>query len=296
MQLVRRGKVKDVYDEGETLLFKFSNRISVFDKIIPNEIPEKGASLCRTSSYWFGMVNNELHFNTHFIEMPARDQMRVKKYSVLQRKLTPEDSNYLIPLEFVTRYYVAGSLFDRIKSGEIKYADLGFSKHPSYGDKLPDPFFETTTKFEKFDRPVSPSEACQIGGLTPSDLEEIRNEAFRIDEKINARVYSRGLIHADGKKEFAMDTDRKPVLVDTFGTADEDRFWDKERYAEGEQLEISKEMVRQYYRSIGYHSKLYEARAKGLKEPEIPPLPPDMIRAVTELYTGLYEKITGLSW
>ncbi len=296
MQLIRKGKVKDVYDEGKTLLFKFSNRISVFDKIIPNEIPEKGASLCRTSSFWFDMVNKELRLNTHFIEMLARDQMRVKKYTVMQRKPTPDDNNYLIPLEFITRYYVAGSLFDRLQSGEIMYTDIGFSQSPSYGEKLLRPFFEVTTKFEKFDRSVSPSEACEISGLTPSDLEEIKNEAFRIDEKINSRVLARGLVHADGKKEFALDKDRRPVLVDTFGTADEDRFWDKKKYDHGEQQEVSKEMVRQYYRSIGYHSKLYEARENGTVEPEIPPLPPEMIKVVTELYTNLYEKITGMRW
>ena len=296
MQLIRKGKVKDVYDEGKSLLFKFSNRISVFDKIIPNEVPEKGASLCRTSTFWFKMVEDRLGFPTHFIEMPERDQMRFKKYQVLARKPTPEDSNYLIPLEFVTRYYVAGSLFDRLKSGEIKFQDLGFSEFPSYGDKLSHPFFETTTKFERFDRPVTASEACEISGLTPSDLEKIRNEIYKIDEEINSTVYSRGLIHADGKKEFALDEERNPVLVDTFGTADEDRFWDKEKYKAGTQEEFSKEMVRQYYRSIGYHKALYDARKKGIKEPDIPPLPEDMVRSVTALYVGLYEKITGMKW
>src|SRR3990170_3468075 len=103
----------------------------------------------------------------------------------------------------------------------------------------------------------------------------------------------RGLIHVDGKKEFAMDEDRRLMLVDTFGTADEDRFWDAEAYGRGEHVELSKEYVRQYYREIGYHKALMEARAAGRPEPDIPPLPADVTKRVSDLYVGLFERLTG---
>jgi len=90
-----------------------------------------------------------------------------------------------------------------------------------------------------------------------------------------------------------MDENRDLMIVDVFGTADEDRFWDAEKYAHKEYVEMSKEAVRQYYRKIGYKDALYEARAKGTPEPEIPPLPDDMVPRVTEVYVNLYEKITG---
>ena len=83
------------------------------------------------------------------------------------------------------------------------------------------------------------------------------------------------------------------MIVDVFGTADEDRFWDAERYTQNECLEMSKEVVRQYYRKTGYKDALYEARAKGEAEPAIPPLPDAMVAQVSEVYVDLYEKITG---
>jgi len=116
---------------------------------------------------------------------------------------------------------------------------------------------------------------------------------LKIDDRLNADVQRRGLIHVDGKKEFAMDGERELMLVDTFGTADEDRFWDLAAHNEGKHVELSKEFVRQYYRQIGYHKALMEARAVGKPEPEIPPLPPGITKQVSALYVDLFERLTG---
>jgi phosphoribosylaminoimidazole-succinocarboxamide synthase len=97
----------------------------------------------------------------------------------------------------------------------------------------------------------------------------------------------------DGKKEFGMDEDRNLMVLDVFGTADEDRFWDAEKYALGEWVELSKEVVRQYYRGIGYKDALYTAREKNEPEPDIPPLPDAMIEEVSGVYRNLFERITG---
>ncbi len=294
MELLRKGKVKDVYDDGETLIFKFSDRISVFDKIIPSAIPHKGESLCRTSSYWYNVASS-IGVDTDLVGLISNSEMRVKKYRQLDHGYAFL-SNFMVPLEFITRYYLAGSLFDRIKSGEIDYHSLGFKNMPVYGERLPDPFFEVSTKFEKFDRYLNVSEALEISGLKLSELYEIMEIIFKIDRRINSSVESRGLVHADGKKEFALGTGRNPVIIDTFGTLDEDRFWDKNDYDNGQINELSKEMVRQYYRESGYHKKLMDAREKHEKEPDIEPLPGNMVKTVSDLYIQMYEKITGLKW
>ncbi|WP_337861126.1 phosphoribosylaminoimidazolesuccinocarboxamide synthase [Ferroplasma sp.] len=294
MELLRKGKVKDVYDDDGTLVFKFSDRISVFDKIIPNFIPHKGESLCRTSTYWYDIVSS-IGIDTDFIELLSGSEMRVKKYNQIEHGYRFL-SNYMVPLEFITRYYMAGSLYDRVKSGEIDYHSLGFKNFPEYGAPLCDPYFEVSTKFEKFDRYLQTREALDISGLDLGELYNIREIIFKIDRRINSSVEKRGLIHADGKKEFALGIEREPVIIDTFGTLDEDRFWDKNDYNKGQVNELSKEMVRQYYRETGYHDKLYEARNHNASEPDITPLPENIVKTVSDLYISMYEKITGKKW
>ncbi len=147
MKLVRVGKVKEVYDEGETLLFKFTDKISVFDKIIPTTIPFKGESLCRTSEFWFRKTSEAARVETHLVEMVSPNEMRVRKFSIPEGNGSIFSINYLIPLEFVARYYVAGSLYDRFKEGKVSRSDMGLSSEPKYGEKLDDPFLEVTTKF-----------------------------------------------------------------------------------------------------------------------------------------------------
>lgn len=292
MELIRTGKVKEVYAQNNELLFKFTDKISVFDMIIPTLVSGKGESLCRTSAYWFEKVS-EMGYQTHFIALDGKDRMRVKRYSIREDRGDRLSINYLIPLEFVARYYAAGSLLDRIRKGSIDYHDLGFKHQPEPGEELPDPLFEITTKFEKFDRPLDLVEACQIGGVSREELLGIRDEVFSIDRMIQREVKKRGLIHADGKKEFALAYRREPVIVDTFGTADEDRFWEESEFRDSRIVELSKEMVRQYYRQTGYHEELYSAREKGLPDPEIPPLPDDLRTRTEELYRTMFERLTG---
>lgn len=296
MELIRTGKVKEVYDEGNTLLFKFTDKISVFDKIIPNKIPDKGESLCRTSAFWFQLIKEKKGIDSHYIDCPSRNEMRVRKFHVDESGGSKIWINYLVPLEFVMRYYVAGTLMDRIKKGKINFHELGFKVEPKIGDKLPDPLFEMTTKFEKTDRPLSIVEASEIGGLRRDEILEIKELILRIDSVIDDQISKRGLIHADGKKEFAMGEGRNPIVVDTFGTADEDRFWDKEKFGEGKLVELSKESVRQYYRSSGYYDLLYSSRENGNEEPEIQPLPENLIKETSSLYREMYSKLTGQKW
>jgi len=297
MRFLRKGKVKEVYEVSKTELeFVFTDQISVFDKVIPTLVPHKGETLCRTSAHWFKLVEG-LGVRTHFLRVLDGNRMRVRRVQVIPDydTITPKTKNFLIPLEIIARYYVAGSLHDRIKAGKMRPADAGFptGHAPRYGEPLPKPFVEVTTKLEKVDRELTTAEALAISKLSPGEYDDLVKAVLKIDDRLNTEVRKRGLIHVDGKKEFAMDQERRLMLVDTFGTADEDRFWDLEGYQKGEQIELSKEFVRQYYRKIGYHQALMEAREAGGPEPDIPPLPEEVTKQVSDLYVALFERLTG---
>ncbi|MCX6653453.1 MAG: phosphoribosylaminoimidazolesuccinocarboxamide synthase [Methanomassiliicoccales archaeon] len=300
MKLIRTGKVKQVYEvDDKTLEFVFTDKISVFDKIIPTEIPFKGETLCRTAASWFQLLRKE-GIRTHFRELVPPNRMRVKRVDVISdySKLHCGLSNYLIPMEFISRQYVAGSLFDRIKAGELDVEELGFRKgqEPKYGQKLPRPFYEATTKLEKVDRPVSLEEGIKISGMTREEYERVIELVAKIDLLIASEVEDRMLIHVDGKKELAFDEKRRLMVVDTFGTSDEDRWWDEDEYANGHCLELSKEAVRQHYREIGYYDKLMKARKAKQPEPPIPPLPEEKVKEISDLYIEMFERITGESF
>jgi phosphoribosylaminoimidazole-succinocarboxamide synthase len=296
-KFLKKGKVKEVYDIGEDKLeFVFTDNISVFDKVIPTAVPHKGETLCKTSAHWFEVAQS-MGIKTHFVGLSGPNLMQVRKVDVIRdySKLTPDTKNYLIPLEFICRHYVAGSLLDRLKSGEVKPEEVGFPEgHKSeYGERLPEPFFETTTKLEEYDMKLTIPAAIKMAGLTEEEFENIKATVLKLDEKISEDVGKRGLIHVDGKKEFAFDSERNLMLIDTFGTADEDRFWDAKSYEEGKFVEMSKEFVRQHYRGISYLEKLEAARKNNQEEPAIPPLPDDVTPQVSELYISLYERLTG---
>ncbi|MDD4307670.1 MAG: phosphoribosylaminoimidazolesuccinocarboxamide synthase [Thermoplasmata archaeon] len=295
MKLLVKGKVKEVYELDEsTLRFRFTDQISVFDKIIPSLIPRKGESLCRTSAHWFKLAKAN-GMDTHFIDMPAPNEMDVKRIRQVKALDMPdsERNNVMLPLEFICRHFVAGSMWDRLKSGKVDKRDLGIKGEPVYGMRLPEPLFEVTTKFEEFDRSVTFEEAISSLGLRKEELDAAKEMTLRMDSIIAREVEARGLLHVDGKKEYALGAEGQLMLIDTFGTADEDRFWDAKAYAQGRFIELSKEYVRQYYRGTGYHEALMEARETGQTEPDIEELPPQMVDDTAELYAKLFERMTG---
>jgi phosphoribosylaminoimidazole-succinocarboxamide synthase len=296
MKLLNKGKVKEVYEVSDTELeFLFTDNISVFDQIIPSRIPRKGEVLCRCAEFWFRQIEDIV--KTDLIKVILPNKMRVRRVNIIRDygKINNKTTNYLIPLEFVLRWYNAGSLYANMTGGKIKPEAAGFEKghKPVYGEPLPEPLFEQTTKLEPIDRKLTIDEALKISGLTMDELNNIKEICIKIDEKMDREVRKRGLMHADGKKEFGMNENREIMILDTFGTPDEDRFWDATEYDKGNIVEFSKEFVRKYYEKISHKKKLDEAREKGLPEPKIPPLPEDMIKKTSELYVDLFGKITG---
>ncbi len=136
-----------------------------------------------------------------------------------------------------------------------------------------------------------------LAKLDKNEWDTLWESVLKIDEVIEKEARARGLMHVDGKKEFGFDENRDLMLIDTFGTADEDRFWDvKELEEKGKMLELSKEAVRQFYRSSGYHKELMDARDAGAskdEEPAIPALPQNEIDKIAGLYKEMYERLTG---
>ena len=170
MRFLRKGKVKEVYEVSEDELeFVFTDQISVFDKVIPTLIPNKGETLCRTSAHWFKVVQ-DLGFRTHFLKVVDGNRMRVRRVQVIPEydRITPSTRNFLIPLEVIARYYVAGSFHDRMQAGKIRPEEVGFPRGavPQYGEPLPKTFVEVTTKLEKVDRELTEEEALKISKLS----------------------------------------------------------------------------------------------------------------------------------
>ena len=294
---LRRGKVKEVYEVSPTELeFRFTNDISVFDKHVPSEIPHKGETLARTAAHWFD-VCSRLGAAHHFLGLSGPTSMRVRRVRVVPQPKTlgPHPKDYLVPLELIMRYYLAGSMWDRVKAGKVTSEELGFpaGKHLEYGVKLPQPHFEVTTKLEPIDRLLTIPDALELAVIDRAQLDEIRETILRVDEAMQKEIGPRGLLHVDGKKEFGIDADGRLMIVDTFGTADEDRFWDKDAYERGRQVDFSKEFVRQHYRQTGYYDELQKAREAKANEPAIPPLPPLLVDEVSRLYTTVYQRLTG---
>ena len=284
--LLYTGSVKKVYaatSRPDAVVFEFSDRISVFDKRIPSEVPRKGEVICGLSAFWFRACA-AAGISTHFLDQLSPTELLVKRVDIERdyAKISRERGSLLVPCEFIVRHYVAGSFLDRFKGDGWRH-----------GQRLPQPYCETSTKVERTDRLIDRAEALQITHLTEAELDGIWAVCLEIDGLIEAQAARGGLIHADGKKEFGRDAEGRIMLVDVLGTPDEDRWWDTEGLARGEVVEFSKEFVRQHYRSIGYKDALYGARARGEAEPDIPPMPKSLIGEASALYLSLYERLTG---
>ena len=301
-ELLYSGKVKQVWstEDPDIIEFRYTDQISVFDQIIPSLIPRKGESLNRSSCHWLKMVEDAGICKTHMIEMTAPDRVRARRFEVIREPgAIPQDmENVFVPLEVICRHHLAGSGWRRYKKGDASAEEFGFPAGTELeeGVKLPVPYLEVSTKFEAFDRLLDRKEALEISNLREEEFDEILRLVLLIDELIEREVSKRGLIHVDGKKEFALGPGRVPVLVDSFGTLDEDRWWDLPAYQDGEVVQLSKEFVRAHYIESGHHKELYDARSSGVDEPPIPPLPQSVIDDTAELYASMFERLTGESF
>lgn len=271
-KFIRSGKVKDIYDlDPDHLLFKFTDRVSAFDVVLPTPIPRKGEALAKMGAYWF----ETLDVPNHMVRLEAPDMMVVKKLK-------------MIMVECVVRGYLYGSLFERLNKGEVS---LPVQK--VLASKLPAAYFDPTTKSEVHDEPITEAQILQGGLMTEPELKQVKASTIQVYEKMSQKAKGAGFILADLKLEFGKDANGKILMADSIGP-DEFRMWPAASYAQGKNQEsYDKQPVRDWLQSSGYKAKLDAARKAGQPIPPPPELPRELVQEVSGRYVHVYESITG---
>lgn len=271
LKFLASGKVKDLYDPGDdTLIFKFSDRVSAYDVKFKENIPKKGEVLCKFAEFWF----NELPVSNHFVKRISDTEIMVKKMKML-------------PMECVVRGYFYGSLVSRWKKGEVKVPS---GTDTTLAAKLPVPIFDPTTKSEH-DIPINKKTAIEMNLVSEEQYAWLEKTSLDIYKKMAEISERSGFILADLKLEFGI-LDGKITLGDSIGP-DEYRLWPRESYNVGKTQEaFDKQILRDWLTANGYQKKFDDAREKG-EEPSPPEIPNEIIQKMTLRYVTAYEKITG---
>jgi len=279
LKLLGRGKVRDIYDLGEHLLIVATDRISAFDVIMQNGIPDKGKTLTQISKYWFEVMKDIVP--NHLVSVNVRDfPQECRKYkdilegrSMLVKKARP------LPVECVVRGYLAGSAWEEYKQGgtvcSIKLPP-GFLE----SSKLDEPIFTPSTKAEMghHDENITIQEMKEIIGDKLAD--EVIGISLEIYKKGCMVAEEKGIIIADTKFEFGIYNDGL-MLIDELLTPDSSRFWPKDEYKPGRaQKSFDKQFLRDYLLSLNWD--------KSLPPPE---LPEDIIEKTREKYLEALKRL-----
>jgi phosphoribosylaminoimidazole-succinocarboxamide synthase len=269
----KRGKVKDIYElDSEQLLFVFTDRVSAYDIVLPSTIPRKGEVLCKLAAYWF----DYLKIPHHMVRVEKPNRMVVRKLK-------------MIPVECVVRGYLYGSLYERLVKGEVS-----LPVKPINATKLPEPYFDPTTKSDVKDEPVTVDQIVDEGWLDAEEITALKDSSLNIYKKMSERADKAGFILADLKLEFGFDEEGNIVLADSIGP-DEFRLWPKEHYSPDKNQEsYDKQLVRDWLSKVGFKKTLDDARKAGQPTPRPPDLPKDLIDETSKRYVVAYERLTGL--
>ncbi len=290
--IVKKEPTEDKMGIG---VFEFTDDYSVFDYgKMPDKIPHKGEALCRQSAYNFKEVEARFGIKTHFRKLVSSNKLEVDLVRVLNpsvHKLYEETTNYLVPLEIIFRNALpeGSSVFKRLQNGDLTIEDLGLNEEPKPGQKLEKAFLDVSTKLELTDRYLSWDEAIELSKISEDQMYEIKEMALNINDFITEKASSIGLEHADGKVEFAITPKNEVMVVDVFGTLDENRFLWSGRH-------VSKQVCRDYYKSLEWYKQLEEAKAKKLEKgiwPQPPKLPEELVRIVSNMYMSVCNEWTG---
>ena len=277
---VKSGKVREVFDLGDRLLFVATDRISAFDCVMPNGIPRKGEVLTQLSHFWFDLTESWLP--NHRLA-GARDPLpaalqpfesQLAGRSMIVRKAAP------LPIECVVRGYLAGSGWKEYRSGQT------ICGHPlppglQEGSELPEPIFTPATKAETgHDENISFERAVELIGR---DLaEEARAASLKLYSFAREFARQRGIIIADTKFEFGLFEGRL-LLIDEVLTPDSSRFWPADQHVPGRaQPSYDKQFVRDYLESLDWD-----------KSPPAPALPPEVVLKTQGKYLEAFERLTG---
>ena len=280
VQLLVRGKVRDVYSLGEQLLIVATDRISAFDVVMPNGIPDKGRVLTAMSLFWFELTKDIVENHLVTAEV-ARFPSELLPYSeVLAGRSMVVRRAKVTPIECVVRGYLAGSGWREYREkGTV--CGMALREGLRESDKLPKPIFTPSTKAESgHDENISPEVAASlVGAETYGELERLSLAVYR-----RAADYARerGLIIADTKFEFGWYNDEL-MLVDEVLTPDSSRFWPLEEYQPGRsQKSFDKQPVRDYLDSLEWD-----------KRPPAPELPAEVVEGTSERYREALRLLTG---
>ncbi len=273
MKFLTSGKVKDLYVyNDDTLLFRFSDRVSAYDVKFKENIPRKGEVLCKFAEFWF----NELPVPNHFVKRQSDTEIIVKKMDML-------------PIECVVRGYFYGSLVSRWKKGEVQVPQ---GTETTLAAKLPEPIFDPTTKSEH-DIPIDKTKAIEMKLVSEEQYKWLEKTSIDIYKKMTMIADNTGFILADLKLEFGI-LNGEIILGDSIGP-DEYRLWPKDSYAVGKiQEAYDKQLLRDWLTANGYQKQFDDARDAG-KEPMAPKIPEDIIQKMTNRYVAAYEQLTGHS-
>jgi phosphoribosylaminoimidazole-succinocarboxamide synthase len=285
LPLFGRGKVRDTYQVGDKLLMVATDRVSAFDVVLPNGIPDKGIVLNQISGFWFAKTYHII--NNHMIES-IESQRALTKYAPGRRPLPPLllgrsmviTKAERIPVECVVRGYISGSAWAEYKkSGTINGVKAPKGLKESH--KLPEPVFTPTTKAEEgHDLPMSRKQLAELVGQKTADKLEQKSIALYTF----ARDYAidKGIIIADTKFEFGF-SGKEMILIDEALTPDSSRFWEASEYEPGHsQASYDKQDLRDWLTDSGWN-----------KRPPAPTLPPEVVEATAERYRQAYTLLTG---
>ena len=276
MELLHSGKVREVYRDGDDIVLVASDRVSVYDVVLPTPIPDKGAILTRLSLWWFGQLADVVP--NHVIsatDVPAGFAGRAIRCRHLD----------MVPVECIARGYLAGlGLSEYRKSGAV--SGVALPEGLVEGSKLPRPVFTPTTKAPagEHDEFITFDEVAErVGADVAGQLRRITLEVYRRGAAIAAQ---RGILIADTKLEFGQAPDGTLVLADEVLTSDSSRFWPADRWQPGgPQFSFDKQFLRDWAAGTGWD-----------KKPPVPPIPPDVVAATRARYIDAFERITGERW
>jgi phosphoribosylaminoimidazole-succinocarboxamide synthase len=279
--LKARGKVRDVYDLGDALLLVATDRLSAFDYVLPNPIPDKGKVLNQISAFWFDMFSDLIPnhvISTDVAEFPEAlrgQSAQLAGRSTLVRKLE------MMPVECVARGYLAGSGWKEYRQqGTVCGIPLPAGLEESA--RLPEPIFTPATKAEdgEHDENIPFSRAQEILGADMAAT--LRDKTLELYNAGSEYAANKGIIIADTKFEFGM-AGGELILGDEVLTPDSSRFWPADEYQPGRgQPSFDKQYVRDYLESIGWG-----------KQPPVPELPREIVQGTTARYREIYRILTG---
>ena len=277
----KRGKVRDIYDLGETLLIVATDRISAFDVVLPNAVPEKGRVLTQISKYWFAKTSDIV--GNHLISMEVKDYpVECRRYAaVLEGRSMLVKKSQPLPVECIVRGYLTGSGLKEYKStGSVS----GIKLPPGLTEAslLPEPIFTPSTKAEMGEHDMNIAFEAVVQLVGADTAEKIKKYTLAIYKRACELAEPKGIIIADTKLEFGI-YNGDVILIDEVLTPDSSRFWPKNDYKEGVvQKSFDKQFVRDYLLSLSWDQK-----------PPAPVLPDDVVNKTSEKYLEVLEMLTA---